>query len=83
MIARNALRILAVSAVLVGLGAVAADACSVCYGDPESPQVKAMKMGILLLLGVVGTVLAGFGGLFLYWVSRHRRLSLMEKGATH
>lgn len=64
------------------LGPAAAEACSVCFGDPESPQGQAMKAGILVLLGFIGSVLAGFGGLFLYWMSRSRRLALTdEKGA--
>ena len=58
-------------------------ACSVCFGDPASPQAKAMKIGILVLLGFIGSVLAGFGGLFMYWMSRSRRLALSEKGASH
>ena len=63
--------------------AATADACSVCYGDPSSSQPQAMRMGIFVLLGFIGSVLAGFGGLFLYWISRSRRLALIEKGATH
>ena len=58
-------------------------ACSVCFGDPSSPQAKAMKIGIFVLLGFIGSVLAGFGGLFMYWMSRSRRLALSEKGASH
>jgi hypothetical protein len=64
-------------------GAAAADACSVCFGDPSTPQSQAMRVGIFVLLGFIGSVLAGFAGLFLYWMSRSRRLALMEKGATH
>jgi len=61
------------------LGPASADACSVCFGDPESPQGQAMKAGILVLLGVIGAVLTAFAGLFLYWMSRSRRLSLAQK----
>ena len=35
-------------------------ACSVCAGAPDEPAVKAAKLGILFLLGVVGLVLSGF-----------------------
>ena len=57
------------------LGPVSADACSVCFGGADSQQGAAMKAGIFVLLGFIGTVLAGFGGLFLYWMSRSRRLA--------
>jgi hypothetical protein len=75
-------------ALLVALFATAtspagAYACSVCFGDPSTPQNKAMKVGIFVLLGFIGSVLAGFGGLFMYWMSRSRRLALAEKGASH
>jgi len=40
-------------------------ACSVCYGDPESPMIIGMNMGILtLLIFVIGT-LASFAVFFL------------------
>ena len=58
-------------------------ACSVCFGDPTTPQSQAMRIGIFVLLGFIGTVLAGLGSLFLYWMSRSRRLALLEKGAIH
>jgi hypothetical protein len=64
-------------------GAANAQACSVCFGDPTTPQSQAMRVGIFVLLGFIGSVLAGFAGLFLYWMSRSRRLAMMEKGATH
>ena len=44
-------------------------ACSVCYGSPDEPAVKAAQAGILFLLGVVGFVLSGFG-VFMYNLSK-------------
>ena len=44
-------------------------ACSVCYGAPDEPAVKAAQAGILFLLGVVGCVLSGFA-IFMYNLSR-------------
>ena len=67
---------------LVAANAGAVHACSVCFGDPSTPQSQAMRIGIFVLLGFIGSVLAGFGSLFLYWMSRSRRLALLEKGAT-
>ena len=75
--------ILTTVAVTLALRAAPALACSVCYGDPNSPEVKAMQAGILVLLGCIGTVLTGFAGLFLYWFSRSRRLTMAERGAAH
>ena len=44
-------------------------ACSVCYGSPDEPAVKAAQAGILFLLGVVGFVLSCFA-LFMYNLSK-------------
>ena len=40
-------------------------ACSVCYGSPDEPAVKAAQVGILFLLGVISFVLSCFA-LFMY-----------------
>ena len=80
---RGALVSTALSLLWVLGAAASSEACSVCYGDPGSPQANAMRMGIFVLLGFIGSVLAGFGGLFLYWMSRSRRLALIEEGAPH
>lgn len=34
-------------------------ACSVCFGDPNSLQSKALGAAVLFLLGTVGAVLGG------------------------
>jgi hypothetical protein len=73
-------------AVIVLASAGDADACAVCYGDPESPMTKGMAAGIWVLLGCIFTVLTGFASVFLYWMSRSRRLSALElvaESATH
>jgi len=44
-------------------------ACSVCYGAPDDPAVKAAQAGILFLLGVVSFVLSCFA-LFMYNLSK-------------
>jgi hypothetical protein len=41
------------------------EACAVCWSDPESPQTRGATMGILLLLGVTGGVLASFAAFFI------------------
>jgi uncharacterized membrane protein len=56
--------------------AVAADACSVCFGDPDHAQTKGMNAAILTLLGVTGgvvsTVLA-FGVTIALRIRRYER----------
>ncbi len=51
-------------------------ACPVCFGAAGSPQVKAMQMGILALLGVTVVVLGAFGAFILYL--RHRLMHFDE-----
>jgi hypothetical protein len=67
--------LIAVSALLVGLAAQPTKACSTCFGDPDSAMVKGAVMGVYVLAGVVGFVLAGIAGTGLYWMQRARRLS--------
>jgi hypothetical protein len=60
------------------------EACSVCFGNPESPMTKSMVAGIWVMLGCIGTLLAAFAGLFLYWVYRSYHVHLYrEEGATN
>jgi hypothetical protein len=51
----------------------AAFACPVCFGQSDSPAAAAINMGIFVLLGVVGAVLAGFASFMVYL---HRRARL-------
>ena len=60
------------------LGAQAAQACSVCFGDPNSALVKGAASGILVLFGVICCVLCGFASLGGYWMVRARRLTLEQ-----
>ncbi len=52
------------------LSAQPALACSVCYGDPNSAMTLGAQAGVLVLLGVVGTVLTGFASLLIFWMRR-------------
>ena len=52
--------------------ATPAMACPVCFGAPDSPQVKGMQMGILALLGVTVVVLGAFATFFLYLRRRQK-----------
>ena len=65
-------------AILIGWAAVwsarSATACSVCYGDPNSPMAHGVSAGVLVLLGVVGGVLLMTASLVLFWVRRAAKL---------
>ena len=50
----------------------AAAACPVCFGQNDSPLAKAMNLGILAMLVVVGGVLAAFAYFFIYLIRRAR-----------
>ncbi len=53
-------------------------ACAVCYGDPDSAMVKGAEAGILVLLGVIGTLLLSIIGMIVFWARRAKRLSETE-----
>ncbi len=66
------------------LSAQPALACSVCYGDPNSAMTLGAQAGVLVLLGVVGTVLTGLASLLIFWMRRAanlRRLALADEAA--
>ena len=56
----------------------AASACSVCFGDPNSSMSQGARVGVLVLLGVVVTVLAGLASLIVFWARRAAKLSVPE-----
>jgi hypothetical protein len=49
-----------------------AAACSVCFGDPESPMTRGAVAGVMVLGGVVGFVLVCIASTSLYFVYRGR-----------
>ena len=66
---------LLIACILVVAAAAEVAACSVCFGDPNSSMVKGAEAGILVLLGVIGSVLFSIIGLILFWARRARRLA--------
>lgn len=48
------------------------EACSVCFGNPDSPHTQAMSKAILALLVVIGGVLVCFATFFLYLVRKSK-----------
>ena len=47
-------------------------ACSVCFGQSDSPMAWAMNMGIFVMLLIVGGVLVGFASFFVHLMRRAR-----------
>ena len=72
--------VLAVAAA-IGLGSPAF-ACSVCFGDPDSPLTKGALMGVYVMVGVVGFVLLSIAATGVYWIQRSRRLTRGEEWDT-
>ena len=60
----------------------AALACSVCFGQSDSPMALGVNMGIFIMLGVTGVVLAGFASFFIYLIRRARLFAQAEQVRT-
>lgn len=70
--ARNSLIRHSIIAVALLALPIAANACPVCFGDPNSPMTKGTTNGIWFLLGIVAVVQAGFVALFFSFWRRAR-----------
>ena len=70
------IRRLTTTALIVGVPR-AALACPVCFGQTDSPLASATNMGIIAMLGIVGSVLAGFAA---FIVHLNRRAKLAASG---
>ncbi len=57
-------------AILLLAGTVDSSACAVCFGRTDSRLAEGMNMGILALLAVIGSVLAGVVSFFVYVAKR-------------
>ncbi|MBL4888521.1 MAG: hypothetical protein JKX97_00705 [Candidatus Lindowbacteria bacterium] len=54
---------------------ISANACTVCFGDPNSAMTQGMEMAIWTLLGCIVTVLAAIAGMAYYFVRRSIRVN--------
>ncbi len=52
--------------ILLAITPAAAQACSVCYGEPDSPAARGLTWAILSLIVVVAVVLAGVTAFFVH-----------------
>ncbi|MSR76621.1 MAG: hypothetical protein EXS63_00110 [Candidatus Omnitrophica bacterium] len=62
--------------------APAAQACSVCFGDPRSNQTKAVLAGILFLLALISTVLSALVITIVRFQKRSHALSTAASSAS-
>lgn len=53
---------------------VNSSACPVCMGAKDSPMTAGMNMAILTMLGIIGSVLIGFIGIFIFMRRRYKRM---------
>jgi hypothetical protein len=51
-------------------------ACPVCFGESDAPLAQAMNQGIMFMLAIIVSVLAGFGAFIVYLM---RRAASMER----
>ena len=52
-----------------------ASACSVCFGDTDSPLAKGALAGVLVLGSIVYFVVLSFVGFGIFWFVRARKLA--------
>jgi len=53
-------------------------ACTMCFGAEETSMIDGAKLGVLVMLGVVLAVQAGFVAFFLYLRNRAKRIADVE-----
>lgn len=52
-----------------------AEACSVCFGDPESSMAAGARAGVIVLGGIVYSQIMLMGGVGAYWFMRSRKIA--------
>lgn len=53
-------------------------ACTVCFGDPNSPMTHGAKAAIIFLLGVVAFVLGSIVAVAIFWIRRARLVQIQS-----
>jgi hypothetical protein len=77
----NRARVMVLAAVLAILNHPAgAQACSACYGEPDSPASRGLTLAIAVLAVVVMGVL---GGVVAFFIHANRKAGLLEAAAAH
>jgi len=75
LLRNNSLRLAAAVAAAAAFLPGVASACSVCYGEPDSPAARGLSWAIVALAGVVVMVLAGAVAFF---VQAARKADLVQ-----
>ncbi|MGZ6163954.1 MAG: hypothetical protein ACXWLS_11525 [Myxococcaceae bacterium] len=57
-------------------------ACPVCFGGADTEQVRAAKVGVLVLLGFIVPLLVAIGFIARSWAKRARLLDAPQKQPT-
>lgn len=78
----NGFRIALAAVLLLGL-AHPVFACPVCFGNPNSAQMKGVQAGILALLVVTVSVLSGIAGFFFIYLRRRIRMFEESNGGSY
>ena len=71
-------KLLSLVTVFVGAAPASALACATCYGASDSPLAQGMNWGIVTLLGVIGSVLAGIVAFFVHVGAKSAKLNAGE-----
>jgi hypothetical protein len=56
--------------------------CPVCFGNSDSEQVRAAKIGVLVLLGFIVPLLLAIGFTARSWAKRARQLAARQSPAS-
>jgi len=54
-------------------------ACAACYGQSDSALAQGMNWGIFTLLGVIGFVLVGVAGFFVFLIRRAAAVAAQQE----
>ena len=63
---------------IVWLKSFLAEACTVCFGDPNSPLTQSVGWGVWTLIGFIGVVLVLFVVLFFNINKRMKKMALLK-----
>jgi len=66
-------RLVAWAAFWLVIASGAAEACPICFGDPNSPLTKSAEMGVWFLLAVIVIVEVAFATFFFVYLRRRAR----------
>ncbi len=60
---------------ILAIPTASVQACSVCFGDPDSPMSKGVVAGVFVLFSIISSVMVTIVGTGLFWMHRSRMLA--------